>query len=181
MKKDLGALPALYPVPVIVVGAMVDGKATWTLVAHTGIPAHDRIMVSLAKNHYINSGIEESKALTVNIVDESWLEKADYVGSVSGAKTDKSEVFAYTVGETGAPMIDEAKLSLECSVEDIYEAGVFENFILSIKHTYADDTILNEEGTKPDFSKFKPVLFEFPGYTYLKTGETLGKCLTFHK
>lgn len=35
MKKDLGSISALYPVPVIVVGAMVHGKPTWTLAAHT--------------------------------------------------------------------------------------------------------------------------------------------------
>lgn len=181
MKKDLGSLPALYPTPVIVVGAMVNGKPNWTLVAHTGIPAHDRVMVSLAKAHYINAGVKATKALSINLVDESWLDVADYCGSVSGAKEDKSEVFAYTIGESGAPLIEEAKLTLECMVEDTYETAAFENFICSIKHTFADESILNDEGTKPDFSKFKPVLFEFPGYTYLRTGETLGKCLTFHK
>ena len=44
MKKNIGAQLALYPSPVIVVGAMVDGKPNWTLVAHAGtvpIPAVD--------------------------------------------------------------------------------------------------------------------------------------------
>ena len=36
MKKNIGAQLALYPCPVIVVGAMVKGKSTWTLVAHAG-------------------------------------------------------------------------------------------------------------------------------------------------
>ena len=36
MKKNIGAQLALYPCPVIVVGAIVKGKATWTLVAHAG-------------------------------------------------------------------------------------------------------------------------------------------------
>ena len=160
---------------------MVEGRPDWTLVAHTGIPAHDRVMVSLAKAHYINAGVKAAKALSVNLVDESWLDAADYCGSVSGANADKSKVFAYTIGETGAPMIDEAKLTLECVVEDVYETAAFENFICSIRHTFADESILNDDGKKPDFGKFKPVLFEFPGYTYLRTGETLGRCLTFHK
>lgn len=181
MKKDLGALPALYPSPVIVVGAMVNSKPTWTLVAHTGIPAHDRIMISLAKAHYINKGIKEARVLSVNIVDESWLNKADYVGSVSGAKIDKSEVFAYTIGETGAPMIDEALLTMECTVDDIYETKAFENFILIINHTFAEESILNEDRKKPDYEKLKPVLFNFPQYTYLKTGETIANCLNIHK
>lgn len=80
MKKNIGNVMALYPTPVIVVGAMVSGKPTWTLVAHIGIPSHDMAMVSLAKAHYINRGIKESKVLSINVVDESWLENAAATG-----------------------------------------------------------------------------------------------------
>ena len=47
-KKNIGATLALYPCPVIVVGAMVNDKPTWTLVAHAGTVAHSHLMVSLA-------------------------------------------------------------------------------------------------------------------------------------
>jgi len=178
MKKNIGSKFALYPTPVIVVGAMVNGKPTWTLVAHIGVPSHDTAMISLAKAHYINQGVRENKALSVNVVDESWLNKADKTGCISGNKTDKSDLFACTVGETGAPMIDEAKLVMECVVEDIYELGAFENFMVKIKNTFAEESILNKQN-KPDYNKFKPVLFEMPNYTYLRTGETIGKCKSF--
>ena len=155
---------ALYPTPVIVVGAMVGGKPTWTLVAHMGIPSHDMAMVSLAKAHYINRGIRENKVLSINVVDESWLDKAAATGAVSGNKTDKSELLGYTVGETG-----------------VYETPAFENFMVNVNNTFADESILSEKGDKPDFDKFKPVLFEMPSYTYLKTGDTIGKCMNFGK
>ncbi|MBR3393868.1 MAG: hypothetical protein IKG51_07140 [Firmicutes bacterium] len=53
-KKNIGATLALYPCPVIVVGAMVNDKPTWTLVAHAGTMAHSHLMVSLVQAHYIN-------------------------------------------------------------------------------------------------------------------------------
>lgn len=84
MKKNIGNAMALYPTPAVVVGARVEGKATWTLVAHVGIVAHDRLLVSLHASHYINRGIKESGRLSVNIVTEEWLPKADYCGIVSG-------------------------------------------------------------------------------------------------
>ena len=177
MKNDLGSVLALYPTPLTVVGAVVNGKPNWVLVGHVGIMGHDRIMVSLAKPHYTNQGIYESRKLSVNIVDEALLAKADYVGCVSGNKTDKSGVFACSMGQSGAPVIDEAKLSMECTVEDIYETKGFDNFILKIDHTYAEESILSEDGTI-DYGVFKPVLFEMPGYTYLKTGDTAAKCMT---
>lgn len=38
------------------------------------------------------------------------------------------------------------------------------------------------KGTKKlDYGTLRPVLFEFPTYQYLKTGEVIGKCLSFKK
>ena len=91
MKKNIGAQLALYPAPVIIVGAIVNDKPTWTLVAHAGTMAHSHLMVSLVHAHYINQGIIESKKLSVNIVDEAWLKEADHMGVISGNKEDKSE------------------------------------------------------------------------------------------
>lgn len=181
MKKNIGNKFAFYPMPVIVVGAFVDGKPDFTLVAHIGIVTHDTAMISLNKAHYINRGIKESKVLSVNVVDESWLEKAAAAGSVSGRNTDKSSLFGYTIGDVNAPIINEAKLSMECVVADIYEIGAFENFVVRVVNTFADDSILGDDGDKPDYRKFKPVLFEMPNYTFLKTGETLGDCKSFMK
>lgn len=63
MKKNRGTVLALYPTPVTVVGAMVDGKPNWTLVAHVGIIGHDRILVSMMKSHRSNKGIRQSGRL----------------------------------------------------------------------------------------------------------------------
>ena len=180
MKKDIGSVLALYPTPLVVVGAIVDGKPNWLLVGHVGIMGHDRIMVSLAKPHYTNRGIKETGRLSVNVVDEALLPKADHAGCVSGAKEDKSNTFAWSLGAEDAPLIDEAKLSMECVVADCYETGGFDNFVLEIRHTYADESILDERG-KIDYGVFKPVLFEMPGYTYLRTGDTLARCMTLGK
>ena len=86
MKRNIGPKPALYPMPVIVVGAMNGDEPTWTLVAHTGIPSHSKIMVSLAGAHFINGCIRQTGVLSVSVVDESWLDRADFCGSVSGAR-----------------------------------------------------------------------------------------------
>jgi len=180
MKKDLGEVLGLYPTPVIVAGSMMEGKPTWTLVAHTGIVSHNSFLVSLAKAHFINQGIKDTKALSVNVIDEALLAKADYCGCHSGSKVDKSEIFAYRVGETGAPMIEEAKVTMECTVADIYETGAFENFILKIEHTFVEESIINQNG-KIDYTKFKPVLFEMPNYNYLATGDVIAKCMTIGK
>lgn len=179
MKQNIGHSIALYPTPLAVVGAMVNGKPNWLLVGHLGIIGHDRVMVSLASAHYTNQGIRDSKVLSINIVDEALLPKADRAGCVSGAKTDKSDLFDYVVSDTGAPMIAAAPVSMECTVEDIYKTPNFESFICKIAATWADDSVLQDG--KLDYTKLKPVLFEMPTYQYLRTGEVIAPCMSFGK
>ena len=179
-KKNIGNLLALYPKPMTVVGTEIEGKVNWLVVGHTGIIGHDRILVSMNKQHYSNQGIRKSKKLSINLVSREMLPKADYVGSVSGASVDKSDVFAYHIGENGTPVIDISPLTMECNVVDIYETDGFDNFICAVINTYAAPDVLDSNG-KLDYTRLKPVLFEFPTYSYLATGEIIGKCLNLDK
>ena len=153
MKKNIGNALALYPTPLVVVGAMVDGKPNWLLVGHLGIIGHDHVMVSLSSAHYTNKGIKATKKLSINIVDEAMLAKATR---------------------------DLVSVTMVCSVEDIYETKGFESFICTIDATYAEENVLNEAG-KIDYHTLKPVLFEMPTYEYLRTGDVIGKCMSFGK
>lgn len=179
-KKNIGNVLALYPKPMPVVGAEVEGKVNWLVVGHTGIIGHDRVLVSMSKSHYTNQGIRKSKKLSINLVSREMLPQADYVGSVSGASVNKSGVFKYHWGENGSPVIDASPLTMECNVEDIFETEGFDNFICSIANTYAAPEVLDSEG-KLDYTQLKPVLFEFPTYSYIATGEIIGKCRNLDK
>ena len=179
-KKNIGNVLALYPKPMTVVGAEVEGKVNWLVVGHTGIIGHDRVLVSMSKSHYTNQGIRKSKKLSINLVSREMLPQADYVGSVSGDSVNKSGVFKYHWGENGTPVIDASPLTMECNVEDIFETEGFDNFICSIANTYAAPEVLDSEG-KLDYTQLKPVLFEFPTYSYIATGEIIGKCRNLDK
>lgn len=174
-KKNLGSVVALYPTPVTVVGAMNGEKPNWLLVAHIGIVSHDEIMVSCAKAHYTNQLIRANKKLSINIVDEALLPKADYVGCVSGSKEDKSGVFEYEFGEAGTPVIKDAPVTMECDVVDVYETEAFENFMLKVSNTYVKEEMIGADG-KLNYEALKPVLFEMPTYQYLATGKVIGTC-----
>lgn len=180
MKKNLGSALALYPTPAVVVGTMVGERPNWVLVGHLGIIGHDRILVSLAKAHYTNQGIKATGRLSVNIIDDALLGRADYVGCVSGAKVDKSDVFGWHASESGTPMIDDSPLVMDCEVVDNYETETFDSFICRISATYAEEAVLGENG-KIDYGKLKPILFEMPTYSYLRTGEVVARCMTLGK
>ena len=84
------------------------------------------------------------------------------------------------LGENGTPVIDASPLTMECDVVDIYETDGFDNFICSVANTYAAPEVLDSAG-RLDYTRLKPVLFEFPTYSYLATGEVIGKCLNLGK
>lgn len=178
-KKNIGSHLALYPMPVTVVGTMSDGKAEWLQVDHVGIIGHNRILLSMFSQHHTNAAVKSSKKVSVNLVNRNLLSKADYVGSVSGAKVDKSEVFDFHIGEGGTPVIDDSPLTMECDVVDMFEMEGFDNFICTISNTYVDDTAVDEHG-HIDYAKISPVLFEMPSYSYLETGSVIGKCMKMH-
>ena len=156
MKRNIGSVLALYPTPAVVIGTMMEDKPAWLLAGHVGIIGHDRIMVSLYKPHHTNQGIRATDRLSVNVVDEN-------------------DVFVYHIGEAGTPVIDESPLVMECEVVDNYETETFDNFICKINATHVEEDCLNENG-KVDYNKLKPVLFEMPTYSYLRTGEMIDKC-----
>lgn len=176
MKIKLKNTIGLYPTPVIVVGTMNEAKPTWTLVAHIGIVSHDRILISLAKNHFINHLIKSNKKLSINVINKDLLPQADFCGMNSGSKVDKSNVFQYEVLDN-VPYINDSPLAMISEIESIVFVGDFENMILKVSDTIIDSSSLNENG-KIDIQKVNPILFSMPSYEYLTLGEKKFKCLS---
>ena len=94
MKQNIGQKLALYPTPATVVGTVgEEGKVNWLLVAHIGIVSHSKLLLSIHSSHHSVKAIDAQKRLSINIIDEAFLAVADYTGTVSGAKADKSGIY----------------------------------------------------------------------------------------
>ena len=181
MKQNIGQKLALYPTPATVVGTVgEEGKINWMLVAHVGIVSHSKLLLSIHSAHHSVKAIDESKRLSINLIDEAFVTAADYTGTVSEAKTDKSKVFEYHLGEAGMPVIEQSPMAMECEVIDTYEIDGFKNYICTVLNTYVEEDMLDEKG-KPDYARLKPVLFEMPTYKYLRTGDIIGDCMKMGK
>ena len=178
MKKKLDGINVLYPTPTTIVGAMVDEKPNFLTIAHIGIVNHAKpflISLSLGKAHYTNAGIKENKSLSVNIPSEDLVVETDYVGIVSGKKTDKSGVFEIFYGELeSAPMIKTCPLNMECKLYDTYDTPTHDLFIGEIVQTYADEAVLTDG--KVDITKVKPLLFDMSSIKYWSLGDAVANC-----
>jgi flavin reductase (DIM6/NTAB) family NADH-FMN oxidoreductase RutF len=112
---------------------------------------------------------------SVNILSQDQMVEMDYVGLVSGSKTDKSGVFETFFGELKtAPIIQNCPLSMECRLNDTYELKTHDVFIGEIVATYADETVLSDD--KVDLAKVKPLLFDMASKKYWSLGPAVGSC-----
>jgi len=174
--KNIGNIIGLYPMPDTVVGTMQNGKVNWMNVAHVGIWGMECMMLSIGKPHYTARALHVGGNLSINLVDESMLVKADYVGIVSGETVDKSNVFPIFYGQLpDAPLIENAPVAMECVIEEIHETKTQLNCIVRPVNTYVREDALAENG-KIDFEKIHPILFEMQQTRYLRTGDTVGRC-----
>ena len=163
------------PMPVVLVGTQVKGKANfmtvgWCARANANPPM---ILCGIGNHHYTPQGIFETKTFSVNIPSSALLEKTDYCGLVSGEKTDKSRVFDVFYGSLGtAPMIRECPVSLECRLETAVPLPTNTLFVGEIMGVYADGNAIKDG--KPDFTAIDPLFLTMPDNRYWTLGKRAG-------
>lgn len=176
-KIDLGAKVASYPMPVVLVGANVKGKANFLAVAWFMAAAHSppKVAVALNKAHYTNQGIKENRTFSVCVPSEDLVEATDYCGLISGFKADKSRVFDVFYGKLKtAPMIEACPVNLECSLDKVIDNGPkHELFIGDIVSTYTEEKYLTDEVV--DIKKAKPFMLSLSDRRYYALGEPKAK------
>jgi flavin reductase (DIM6/NTAB) family NADH-FMN oxidoreductase RutF len=175
-KIDLGAKVVPYPMPVVLVGANVKGKANflaaaWFMAAGISPP---KVAVTLNKTHYTNQGIKDNKTFSVCIPSMDMMKAADYCGIVSGLKADKSGVFDVFYGKLKtAPMIAECPVNLECSLDKVIDNGSHEMFIGDIVSTFTEEKYLTAGAV--DTKKVNPFMLSLNDRIYYALGEQKGK------
>lgn len=181
--KKLSNVNPMYPSLTTIVGATVNGKPNFITIAHVGIMNHGTpqyISLGNAKVHYTNQGIHENKTFSVNIPSRELVVETDYVGIVSGKKTDKSGLFDIFYGETKtAPMISSCPVVMECRLERVVDFPTHDVFVGEIVQTYADESVLTDD--KIDISKVNPLLFDMNSVKYWSLGEPVANCWSIGK
>jgi len=173
-KKQIGQ-NFFIPMPVVLVGTHVNGKANfmtvgWCARANANPPM---IVCGIGNNHFTSKGIAGTKTFSVNIPSSDLLEKTDYCGLVSGEKTDKSQVFDVFYGSLKtAPMIRECPVTLECRLVQSVPLPTNTLFIGEIVGAYADGRVIKDN--KPDFPAIDPLFLTMPDNRYWILGKYAG-------
>lgn len=152
----------VYPMPVLLIGAQVRGKANFMPVGWTGIANGEPPMLSVALRYhrYTYTGIRENMIFSVNLPSAEMLKAIDLCGHKSGFEGDKVKQCGFSVfyGRLGsAPLIEQCPLNMECKV--VHMLGLDSHaFIVGRKEAvYVSEDCLSDG--RPDVEKMRPLAY----------------------
>ena len=165
----------VYPMPMTIIGAVVDGKPNFMAAAWVSRVNFKPPMMMIALGpHHTNLGIDANGAFSINVPDVSLLEKTDYCGIVSGKKVDKSKLFDVFYGSTaGAPLIKECPLVMACRLNQALKLPFDTLYIGDVVEVYTEERYLTDG--KPDVQKINPFTLTMPDNHYWRVGEMAGR------
>ena len=175
MRKNFGAKPNMYPMPVLIIGTYDEnGKADAMNAAWGGITGNTEITMCLSASHKTVKNILAKKDFTVSMGDKAHLVACDYVGMVSGNDVeDKLEKSGFTVTKAefvDAPVINELAVCLECKMKSYDEATG--HMVGEIVNVSVDEEALTDG--KVDVAKIAPITFDSFNGAYHVLGEKVG-------
>ena len=179
MKQSIGVVPAVYPMPVLMVAAYDEkGKVNVMNAAWGMICAMDKIALFIDDDHKTTQNIRAVKAFTVSIADKEHMDVADFFGIATGNKMpDKFERTGYHAvksDKVNAPVIDEFPLCMECELAEIIQTENMFAVVGKIIDVKADSKVLDSDG-KVDPAKLNALIFDQFRHGYYVSGEKVGK------
>lgn len=180
MRKNFGAKPMCYPMPVYIIGTYgTDGTPNAMNAAWGGISEETEISICISADHKTTENILSRKAFTVSMATAKYIAACDYVGIVSGNKEPdkfaKAGFHATKSQFVDAPLIDELPMALECELISYDPESC--RLVGRIVNVSADESVLGDNG-KVDVSKLQPITFDPMNNHYLVLGEKVGQA--FH-
>ena len=151
MKKNIGVVPAVYPMPVLMVAAYdANEKVNVMNVAWGQICDMDKIILFIGEGKKTWLNIQQSKAFTVALADEAHVDVADFFGIASGNKiNDKFERTGYHAvksDKVNAPIIEEFPVVMECELLEFLETEYVSGIVGKIVNVKAEEAVLSENG-----------------------------------
>lgn len=176
MRKNFGAKPMCYPMPVYIIGTYnADGTPNAMNAAWGGISEDDEISICVSPGHKTTENILVRKAFTVSMATAQYVAACDYVGIVSGNKVPdkfaRAGFHATASDFVDAPLIDELPMAVECTLIS-YDPETC-RLVGKIVNVSADESVLNDAG-KVNPSKLCPITYDPMNHDYLVLGEKVG-------
>ena len=181
-KRTLGRTLPMMGLPVVVVGAKVQGKVNFCTIAWATMIDDEppKMAVVMGKDRRTKDGIRENRTFSINLPDVGTAAAADHCGLVSGYQEDKSNVFDVFFGKTlTAPMARECPVNIELTLDEIIELEGTDIVIGEVEEVYVDESRLT--GGVPDMDKLQLLMYLSSGGLYFTKGKTVAEAFKVGK
>lgn len=179
MRKNFGAKPMLYPMPVFIIGSYDEnGIPNAMNAAWGGISEEDEISICVSDDHKTTKNILQKKAFTVSMATADFVAECDYLGIASGNKVvNKLEKCGFHTEKSefvDAPIITELPMTLECRLKS-YDADTC-RLVGEIVNVCADEIVLTNG--RVDVNKLRPITYDSASHGYYIIGERVGNAFS---
>jgi len=178
----LGRKLPMMGLPVVVVGAKVQGRANFCTVAWVTMIDDEppKMAVVMGKDRRTKDGIRENRTFSINLPGAEQAAAADHCGLVSGHREDKSGVFDVFFGKTlTAPMARECPVNVELTLDDILELDGTDVVIGEVEEVYVDESRMTNGA--PDMDKLQLLMYLSSGALYFTKGRTVAEAFKVGK
>lgn len=175
MRKNFGAKPIFYPMPVFIIASYDENGIPDAMnAAWGGICESNQISLCLRAKHKTIKNILARKAFTVSMATVDTLASCDYVGLVSGNdvenKLERAGFHTVKSASVDAPLIEELPMALECKLIS-YDPQT-SRMVGEIVNICADESILTDGTIDP--AKLHPITYDGMNCAYYALGAKVG-------
>ena len=179
MKKDLGLVQAVFPMPVLMVAAYDEQEKVNVMnVAWGQICDEDKIILFIGAGKKTWLNIRASKAFTVALADQPHMDVADFFGIATGNKMEdkfaRTGYHAVPSDKVHAPIIEEFPVVMECELLEVLDTEHVSGIVGKIVNVKAEEAVLGENG-KVDPLKVRALIFDQFQNGYYVAGEQVGR------
>ena len=171
-KTKIGAVPYVAPIPIVLVGADVDGRPNFATVGDCAVLGirPPLVVVSLSATHHTTRGVLAHRAFSINVPTESMVALVDHFGVVSGRDVDKALLLPSEPGEVeGVPLAADCPISIECRVRSVVDVEHRRIFIADVVQTHVASNLVREDGGRlcvAPLAEIHPILYALDGGYY---------------
>lgn len=168
----------LHPLPVVLVGCgRIGTDANLITLAWTGVVCSEPPMLSISvrPERHSHALIRANQVFSVNLPSATQAAVVDWCGVRSGREVDKFSQTGLTPlagPQTGAPLVAECPVCLECRVVDCRPLGSHDLFLAEIVAVYADEALLDARTQAFALARSAPLCYAHGSYYEL--GRYLG-------
>lgn len=187
MKKPVGPMPLVFPMPALLVGTYADDgtpsamTAGWASVCCAEPPCVGVAVRAVRKTH---EHIIRAGAFTLNVPNCPLAEAVDYLGIVSYQqvkdKLERADLHTERAQKVDAPLITECPVSLECQLVAHLDLGCHTWFVGEVLEAHVEESLLNEDGSI-DVGRLDPLCYATSSKDYRRLGEVVGPAYSIGK